>query len=80
MCMTEIMMKSDERKDRVRVNISVTEEFWRDWKDFAKSQNMNASQLIEFSGRAMINSSKGIFKILDQIYDMGKKDGKAKRK
>lgn len=68
------------KDDKRRVTISVTKEFWGDWKDFAKAQNMSASQLIEFSGRAMINSSKGIFKILDQIYDMGKKDGKAKRK
>lgn len=66
------------KKKRVKINIQVTEEFWESWKEFAGSQGMTAGQLFEVTGRAMISSSKGIFNVLDQIFEMGVLQGKGK--
>lgn len=66
-------------KKKKRVNISVDADFWKDWQELAKSVGLSASGMIEFTGRAMIDSSKGLVPVMDHLLNLGAKVEKPKR-
>lgn len=67
-----------ERK--IRVNISVTPEFWAKWKEFAQFTGLSASELVEMAGTAMIDGSKNLMPLVDYVKKFEAEHAKKGRK
>lgn len=63
---------------RVRCNLSFDPKFWKDWQELAQSLGLSASAMFELTGRAMIDSSKGLVPVMDHLLNLGAKVEKPK--
>jgi hypothetical protein len=49
---------------KVRINMTVSPEFWEKWQAYAETCGMSASALFELTGTAMIDGAAGLLPVM----------------
>jgi hypothetical protein len=66
-------MKKENKK---KYNMSFTPSVFNSFEKMIGESGLSVSAFLELQMRTMLNAKRGVFKVFDAIYEMGKEEGK----